>query len=111
MGEPVLGKDSMEGIPPCNACTREAGADFGKVVGIHLLPVLVKLLQWEKPEVPESRHVKAGVRPISPTLHEGSGYLVRDLSPLSLLCCLLYLPDTPAPQAMSETACGGALVL
>ena len=55
--------------------------------------------------------MEAGVRPISPTLHQGSGYLEGDLSPLSLLCCFLYLPDTPAPQVIPETARGAALVL
>ena len=69
MREPVLGEDGIEGTPPCIARTREAVADFGKLVDVHLVPVLVKLLQWEGPKVPEAQHVEAGVRPISPTLH------------------------------------------
>ena len=55
--------------------------------------------------------MKAGVRPISPTVHQSSGYLVGDISPLSLLCCFLYLRDTPTPLVVSETASGAALVL
>ena len=111
MREPVLGEDGIEGISHCVVRTREAVADFGKLADVHLVPVLVKLWKWEKPKVPESRHVKAGVRPISPTFHQISGYLVGDISPLSLLCCFLYLSDTPAPQVIPETARGAAVVL
>ena len=104
------GEDGIEDIPPGIARTREVAADLGKLVDVHLVPLLVKLLQSEGPKVPEAPHVEAGVRPIPPTLQQGSGYLVRDLSSLSLLCCFLHLPDSSEPQ-VPETARGVALVL
>ena len=55
----------------------------------------VKLLQGVGPNVPESRPVEAGVRPISPTLHQGSGYLVGDSPSVSRIWCFLYLPKKP----------------
>ena len=106
--EPVLGEDGIEGIPPCIARTREAVADFRELIDVHL-PILLKLLQWEGPEVPETRHVQAGVRAVLSALHQGSGYIVGDVSPLSLLWCFLYLPNAPTPQVVSEKACGAAL--
>ena len=111
MREPVIGEDGIEGVPSYIARTHEAVTDFGEPVDVRFVPVLVTLLQWEGPEVPESLHVKAGVRPISPALYQSSGYLVGDVFPLSLLCCFLYLPNTPAPQVVPETARGAALVL
>ena len=103
----MFGKVRVERIPPGIAGSREAVADFRKLADVHLVPVLIELL----PEVPKSRNVEAGVRPISPALHQGSGHLARDLSPLSLLCRLLHFPDTPAPQVVPETTRGAALVM
>ena len=55
--------------------------------------------------------MKAGVGPISPTLHQSSGYLARDVSPLSLLCRFLLLSVTLTPQVVSETTHGAPLML
>ena len=109
MGEPVLNEHSVKGVPPWVARTREVVANLGELADVHLVPVLLKLLQWEGPEVPEARHVKAGVRFLSPILHQSSGYLAEDIYPLSL--SFLYLPDTPTPQVVPERAHGAALVL
>ena len=57
----MLGEDGIKGIPSCIARTREALADFRELLDVYLVPVLVKLLQWDGSEVPEARHVEAGI--------------------------------------------------
>ena len=111
MREPVLPENRIERVAPYVAPTREAVADFRELIDVQLVPVLLKLLQWKGPEVPEARHVNGGMRAVPPAFYQCSGYLVGDVSPRSQLSCFLYLPNAPTLQVVPKIACGAALVL
>ena len=89
----------------------EVVADLRELFDIHLIPILLELLQRERPEIPEARHVETGVRPIPPTLHQSPSHFGGNFSPLPLLRDLLDFPNTPAPQVVAEAARGTTLVL
>ena len=111
MGKPVLSEICVKGIPPHISWPGEVVADFREFLDAHLIPILLEPLQRERPEIPEQRHVKTGVRPIPPTLHQSPGQFGGNFSPLPLLRDLLHFPGAPAPQVVAEAARGTTLVL
>ena len=61
MGEPVLAEIGVQGIPSRIPRSRGAITNLGELVDVDLIPVLLGLLQRKRPEVPEPRHMKAGI--------------------------------------------------
>ena len=111
MSEPVLGEVGIEGIPPRIPWSCKIVANLRELVFVYLIPILFEMLQRERPEISEPRHVEAGIRPVPPTLHQGPSHLDGNFSPLPPLRDLLYFPDTSAPQVVAEAERGTALVL
>ena len=111
MGEPVPGEIGVQEIPACIPRSREAITNLGELVDLNRIPVLLELLQRKMPEVPEPRHVKAGIRPVPPALHQGPSHFDGKFSPLPLLRRRLYFSGTPVPQVIAEAARGTTLVL
>ena len=53
VGKPVLGELSVNGIPPHIPWPCEVVADLRELLDAYLIPILLELLQRDRPELPE----------------------------------------------------------
>ena len=111
MGKPMLSEVSVKCIPLHMPRLCEVVAGLQELLDVHLIPILLESLQQKGPEIPEPRHVEAGVRPIPPTLHQSPSQFGGNFAPLPMLRGLLHFPNAPEPQVVAEAARGTTLVL